>query len=233
MIISWKRASVVPVSLGVILAMALGGAASAAPNTSLSQTITAGTLSTDILDASRAAVASPSVAMSAKNFSFDCQAAGSASSGTFGATGQRLYVTNSNAANNGWTLTVAATAGATATWANGGSTAFMDFNDPSGTTPGCTDGADAGAYAGQMSIDPSVSTLTADCAACTVANVSKGSSSSYNEGTTDSIALLNAAAASDDIWRGYLTGVGVRQSIPAETAAGTYTINLTLTSTAQ
>ena len=205
----------------------------AASNSTFNQTINAGTLSTDILDASRVTVASPAVTMSAVNFSFNCQAAGSASSGTFGSSTQRIYVMNPNGANNGWTLTLAATGGATAKWANAGSTNFIDYNDPTGTTAGCSDGADAGdTVAGQMTVDPSVGTLTADCGSCTTTNVSKGSSASFNQGTVDSITLLNAAASSDDIWRGYLTGVDIKQTIPAETPADSYTVNLTLTATA-
>jgi hypothetical protein len=210
----------------------ISGVTFAASNSDFSQTINAGTLSTDILDSVRAAVASPSVAMSAKNFSFDCQAGGGGSTGTFGSNTERIYVNNPNGANNGWTLTIAATSGATSTWENAGSTSFIDFNDPTGATAGCSDGADADSSAGQMTIDPNAGTLTADCATCTTTNVSKGSSSSFNQGTTDNITILNAAASSDDIWRGYLTGATVNQTIPAETAADTFTINLTLTATA-
>lgn len=210
----------------------ISGVTFAASNSDFSQTINAGTLTTDILDASRAAVASPSVSMSAKNFSFDCQAGGSASTGTFGTNTQRIYVNNPNGANNGWTLTIAATSGATARWANGGSTAFIDFNDPTGTTAGCSDGVDADSNSGQLTINPSAGTLTTDCGSCTTSNISKGSSSSFNQGTTDNITLLNAAASSDDIWRGYLTGATVSQTIPAETPADSFTINLTLTATA-
>ena len=204
----------------------------AASNSTFNQTINAGTLTADIMDASRVSVGSPSVSMTAKNFSFNCQAGGSASTGTFGSNTERAYVSNGNAANNGWTLTVAATGGATARWQNGGATQFIDFNDPTGTTAGCSDGADADTTSGQMSLDPSVGTLTADCATCSTANVSKGSSASFNQGTVDSITLLNAAASSDDVWRGYLTGVGVTQTIPAETPANSYTLDLTLTVTA-
>ena len=48
----------------------------------------------------------------------------------------------------------------------------------------------------------------------------------------DSVTLLNAAAASDDIWRGYLTGVGMSQTIPAEQPADSYSVNMTLTAAA-
>ncbi len=202
-----------------------------AANTSdLTQSITTGTLSTDILDASRVTVASPSAALGAKNFSFTCQSGGSASTGTLGTNAQRMYVTNPDGADSGWTLTIAATSGATARWANGGVNQFFDFNDPTGS--GCTDGGDADSSAGQLTIDPNAGTLTADCSSCTTANVTKGSSAAFSQGVTDSITLLNASAASDDVWRGYLTGATLSQTIPAEQAADSYSINLTLTTTA-
>lgn len=203
-------------------------AAMAANNSTFNQTINAGVLSTDILNASQATVASPSVTMGAKGFSFSCQSGGGASTGTFGTSSERIYVTNPDGADNGWTLTLGATSGATAVWTAGAET--FDFND--GGASGCTDGADSDAKGGQLTVNPSAGTITTDCTSCTATNVTKGSSTAYAEGTTDSVTLLNAAAGSDDIWRGYLTGVGLSQTIPAETAAGAYTVNMTLTATA-
>lgn len=208
----------------------LGGVVFAASDTDFSQTITAGTLAADIKDNSRVTVANPAVALSSKSFSFDCQSGGSASTGTFGTNTERIYVSNGDAADSGWTLALAATGAITDRLANGGATSHIDFNDPGGS--GCTDGGDADSTAGQMTVDPSVGTLTADCASCATTNVTKGSSTAFSQGTTDSITVLNAAGTSDDIWRGYLTGASVSQTIPAETPADTYTINLTLTATA-
>jgi hypothetical protein len=228
-----KRRSVAFVIAAFFVVLSISAAVSAANTPTLNQTINAGTLTTDILDGSRVAVASPSANMSAKTFSFDCQYGGSASTGTLGSTSERLYVINPNAAINGWTLTMAATSGVSARWQNGGATRYIDFNDPTGANPGCSDGADAtDTTAGQLTIDPSVSTITTDCLTCLATNITKGSSTGYNQGTVDSVTLLNAAAASDDIWRGYLTGVGLSQTIPAEQPADSYSINLTLTATA-
>jgi len=207
-----------------------GTTVQAANNSTFNQTINSGTLATDIQDASRVTVTSPAIAMSAKTFSFDCQTGGSASTGTFGSNTERIYVTNPGGANNGWTLTLAATGGATATWANTGATQTFDFNDAGGS--GCTDGADADTRGGQMTVNATAGTLTADCLSCTTTNVSKGSSTAFVQGATDSVTLLNAAAASDDIWRGYLTGATVSQNIPAEQVPDSYTLNMTLTSTA-
>jgi hypothetical protein len=202
----------------------------AASNSNLSQTINAGTLTTDIRDNNRATVASPSVTMGAISYPFACLTGGSAPAGTFGTNTQRIYVDNPGNANNGWTLTLAATGGATTLWQNGGSTQNYDFNDPGGS--GCTDGGDADTRAGQLTVDPSVGALTADCASCATSNITLGSSAAYDQGTTDSITLLNAAAGSDDFGRWYLTGVNMSQTIPAEQAADSYTVNLTLTVTA-
>lgn len=195
------------------------GFAFAAPTPDLSQTINSGALATDILDNGGSPVATPSFAMPAQSFSFACQTSATSS---FGTDSQRLYVANPGAANDGWTLTVAATDGVSAAWENSGSTESFDFNDPSGS--GCN--------AGQMTVNATPGTLAADCTTCTTTNITKGSSAAFNQGTIDSITLLNASASSDDVWRGYLTGVNVSQTIPAETTPDAYSISLTLTATA-
>ncbi len=224
-----------PQFLAVVVAvLSVPAIALAASNSNFTQTINNGTLTTDIMDASRSPVANPSVAMSAKSFSFNCYASGTASVGTFGTNSERVYVSNGDAADNGWTLTVGATGGATSTWANTGATQKFDFNDPSGSTPGCSDGADAGdALGGQMTIDPSAGSLTTDCTSCTSTGVSLGGSAAFNQGTTDSITLVNAGSTSNDVWRGYLTGASISQTIPAEQVADSYSLSLSLTATAQ
>ena len=78
-----------------------------ASNTSnFTQTINAGTLTADIVDAGYSSVGSPTVAMGAETFSFSCQTA----NGTFGTATEQLYVSNPDAADNGWTLTMAGSA---------------------------------------------------------------------------------------------------------------------------
>ena len=221
--------SILSLFLMAVVANASVGNAKAASTPTFNQTINAGVLSTDILDASRVPVASPSVAMTTKSFLFSCASGASASTGTFGSGTQRIYVINPSGANNGWTLTMAATAGPTAVWSDGGTNTY-DFNDA--TTAGCTDGVDTDTKAGQLTVDPSVSTLTTDCTSCVATNVTKGSSAAFVETTTNSVTLLSAALASDDVWRGYLTGVTLSQTIPAEQPAASYTINMTLTATA-
>jgi len=216
----------------MVFVLSMGSSVFAASNPTLTQTITAGVLSTDILDATRTPVTSPTVTMSTKAFSFDCQAGINASSGTLGTNSERVYLINPSGANNGWTLTMAATAGATATWSNAGATNKFDFNDPSGAPAGCADGADTDTQSGQMTVDPSVGTLTTDCSSCTLTGVTKGASAAYSQGVTDSVTVLSAGATSDDVWRGYLTGGSIKQVIPGETPADAYSLNLTLTATA-
>lgn len=221
------------VLLWAIILLVFGAATSlyAANNTDLDQTINAGTLVTDIRDASRVTVANPAVAFSAATFSFDCLSGGSRPSGTFGVNAERIYVDNPDAADNGWNLTFAATGGATDDWDDGGGNNY-DFNDPGGAPAGCGDGGDADSEIGQLSVNPSVGTTTTDCLSCNTTGITLGSSSAFNQGTTDSITLVSAAAGSNDIGRWYFTNFDLDQTIPAEQPATNYSINMTLTVTA-
>ena len=187
-----------------------------------SQTINAGTLTTDIVDGSYVPVASPTVAMGAVTFSFACQPA----TGTFGTATENIYVQNPDAADNGWTLAVAPPL-TTNLWTVGGNT--YDFNDPTGA--GCTDGADADARGGQMTVDPTGGTLLiGQCASCATTGVSLGASAAYSEGVTNSVGLLSAAAGSDDIGDWRLRDIDISQQIPAEQpAAAGYAVSMVLT----
>lgn len=193
----------------------------ASATSNFTQTINAGTLSVDIVDGSYVTVASPSFAMTAATMSFSCQTV----TGTFGTASQVIYVKNPDAADGGWSVSLAASA-TTAVW--DGAASDFDFNDP--TTSGCTDSADADSVAGQLTVDPSAGTLAAgQCASCVTTNVTKGSSNAFVEGTTNSITVLTGAAGSDDIGDWKLTGVSLSQTIPAEQAAANdYDINMTL-----
>jgi hypothetical protein len=164
--------------------------------------------------------------MSAETFSFAC----GSSDGTIGTSSQQLYVQNPDAADGGWSLTIAASA-PTAVWESAG--IDYDFNDP--TSSGCADGAgDSDLLAGQMTINASVGTLSVGaCSTCSVNNITKGSSSAFSEGVLNSITLLTASSSSDDIGDWTLQGVSVSQTIPGEQpSASDYTISLTITVTA-
>ena len=206
-----------------------GGLQVFAANTSnFTQTINPGVLSIDIVDGTTyVAVGSPSVTFPATTFSFNCQTVTS----TFGTATQTIYIKNPDASDTGWVASIAGSA-VTAVW--DGAASDYDFNDPTGT--GCTDGADVGdTVGGQMTIDPSVGTLSAgSCLSCATTNITKGSSSSFSQGTTDSITLLNAAAGSSDIGDWKFTGVAISQKIPAEQAAASdYDINMVVSIVAQ
>jgi len=193
----------------------------ASPTSNFTQTINAGTLAVDIVDASYVTVGSPSVAMNAATFSFSCQS----STGTLGTATQQIYVVNPDAADNGWVVSIAASA-PTSFW--DGAAADFDFNDP--TTSGCADGGDTDSLIGQMTIDASGGTLAVGgCSSCVTTNITKGSSNAFSEGTVNSITVLTGAAGSDDIGDWTLQGVSLSQTIPAEQpAASDYDINMTL-----
>jgi hypothetical protein len=192
----------------------------AAATSTFNQTINPGTLTVDIVDASYVTVGSPSISMAATTVNFSCQTV----MGTFGTATEQIYIKNPDAADSGWTVSLAGSA-PTAVW-DGGAVDY-DFNDATGS--GCTDGADTDSLGGQMTVDPSGGTLAkGQCLTCGVTGVSKGSSDAFVEGTKNSITILSAASGSDDIGDWKLAGVSISQKIPAEIPVGSYSIGLTL-----
>ena len=191
-----------------------------------SRYITPATLGVDIVNASGASVASPSIAFSALTTSFTCQS----NSATLGTASERMRISNGTA-NELWTLSIAATGGVTANWSNG-STGQYDFNDTAGSPPGCSDGADTDSLPGRMSIDPStvnVSSLQYDCSA---AGVSKGSLAGFSQGVTDALTIATTSSSAIDNCDYDITDVTISQQVPAERPPGNYTINMTITVTA-
>lgn len=179
----------------------------ASNQTQLVAVINPGAVGSDIVDSSGNPVANPSVTMSSSPFSFDPQTA----TGTLGTSSQRVRVTNAtNVA--AWSLTIAATSGNTSLWSSGSNT--MDFND-TGT-------------AGRLTIDASGSTVT-PTNTYTNTGLTKGSLTSFTQGTTDSITLLSASSSADRPGRWDIMGVALSQYIPAYQAPGSYTINMSLT----
>lgn len=172
----------------------------------LSQSITNGTLSTDVRDGSNVVVGSPSFSLSAVNVSTSQQS----STGTFGTATQRISVDNPGGANNGFSLTLNATVPGTGVWNDGASHTY-----PYNST----------AALGRLTVDPSVSTWTANTG--TTTSITKGTSAAFTSSTP--ITLATTSAALEDIWNGYVTGIGLTQTIPANMPAGTYTISMTQT----
>jgi hypothetical protein len=115
---------------------------------------------------------------------------------------------------------MAATGGATATWASPGPPAHSyKFNDSAGS--GCTNG--------QLTVNPAVGTLTAQTN-CTTTSVSKGSSTAFTGSTAATLLNASSPAQIDCYWE--LINIGLSQKIPAGQLGGNYTINMTLTITA-
>jgi len=181
-----------------------------------------GTLAADIVDDNNVSVTSPSAALSSTAITFACQTR----TGTLGATTQKVRVGNGTA-NGLWTLSIAATSGATANWSDGLNS--YDFNDASGAPAGCADGAgDADGLAGQLTVDPSLSTVSA-MSDCTGSGIVKGSSSAFSQGVINSITMLSSNSSAQPSCNYDATGFGLSQTIPAETPPSTYALSLTLT----
>jgi hypothetical protein len=180
-----------------------------------------GFLSVDVVNASDQSVASPSYAMNSLAYNFSCTTA----TGTIGQAVQKIRISNTTT-NPLWTLSIAPTGGPTQLWRNVGDTERYDFNDP--TSSGCSDGGDADAYAGQLSIDTSAGSLAPE-AGCSASNISLEANTSFSQGLLDAleIATSNGSADPDCIWD--LTGAALSQQVPAEQPLGSYSINLTIT----
>jgi hypothetical protein len=155
--------------------------------------------------------------MNTVDFSFNSQNV----TGTFGVASQKIRVENGTA-NPQWSLSLAASA-TTDLWNSAGTD--YDFNDP---TAGAGDGGDADSVGGQMTVDPSVSTITPQ-GGCSTTGLTKGSSTVFSEGVTDTVTLLTAGPSAETSCYWDITGIGISQSLPAEQpAASDYNINMVL-----
>ncbi len=178
--------------------------------------ITSGSLGVDIVDSGGTTVASPTMAMTTALLKLVYQTI----TGVFGTASEKIRVTNGTGA-SAWTLSIAATGGATAFW-NG--TVDYDYNDP---TASAGDGGDADSLGGQMTIDASGATITPE-GGCATTGITLGSSSAFNQGTTDSITLASADGSADTSCYWDITDIDISQTIPAEQGVGSYEIDMTL-----
>lgn len=181
-----------------------------------------GTLGSDILDSANNSIASPIAALSGVVAGNSCQT----SLGTLAANGDKIRVSNTTA-NAPWTLSIAATTGPTAVWSSGTNT--FDYNDP--TSSGCGDGGDADLVAGMLSINPSTSTIT-PATGCATTGISSGSNTAFSEGVTDALTIASASSAADYDCYWDIANIGLSTEIPAYQTPGMYSLNLTLTVTA-
>jgi hypothetical protein len=173
----------------------------------LTQQITAGNLSTSILDANGDEVASPSFAMSAATVSNEQQSV----NGTFGTNSQRITVDNPQAAET-WTLSLNVAEPGTSEWTSGSDSYAYNDSAPNG----------------RLTVDPSTGTITVLIGDST--GISLGSSASFSG--TSPITLMSADNTSSPVWNGYVTGITLTQTIPAGQPAGSYTLDMVQTVTA-
>lgn len=203
----------IAVSTIAIIAFSISSAyAQTTTDSEVTQSITNGVISTSIRDESGVIVPTPTFAMSAVVVSTSQQT----STGTFGSNSQRITVDNPNGSLTGgaWTLALNATIPNVSGWTSGSDT--YAYNGATAT-------------AGQLTVDPSDGTLTAVTGGVT--GVSLGTQSTFSGSTPISLVVASSAAAS--IWNGYVTGVGLSQTIPPSQPAGSYTLDMTQTVTAQ
>ncbi len=189
----------------------------AANTVQFSLVISAGSLTVDIRSTGTgASVASPQIAFSNRNFS----AGGQSAAGILPAIGQEIFVDNQDSADSGWTLSIAPTGSdRNATWVGANAaTNTLTINSPTG---------------GLLTVDPSaavISSVNPTGVTCNTDGVSRESSANFT--SVDSITLLTATSASDDICQYTLSQVDLTQTIPANQAADSYSLGMTLTTTA-
>ncbi|MEK7145908.1 MAG: hypothetical protein AAB802_01870 [Patescibacteria group bacterium] len=218
-----KHFALLPFISGMLLFMqVMSVMASSTP--SLSQVITDGTQTIDIVDGSGTTVGSPAFSLSALGFSFSSQT----STGTLGGSTQKIRVYNPTA-DATWTVSMAATSGTSAVWSGSGTS--YDFND-SGTDG--SDDADSDSKGGRLTVDASVSTVAGvpDDSTCSPSTgISKGSSSAFQEVATavSSITLLTGSASATTYCRWDLTDVSLSQVVPESQPSDTYSLGMTLT----
>lgn len=185
-----------------------------------------GTLSVDIVDSGGAPVSNPSVGFSSISTLFTC----AETNANLGTTSQKIRISNQTA-NGNWTLSIAPTAGPTSLWNNAGNTKHFDFNDTTGTTPGCDDGSDLDSFIGKLRVEPAASNVAYQTG-CSSTGLVVGTNQDYDQGSVDSIPLIVASSANTQCYWD-ITGITLRQMVPSEQDPDSYTLGLTLTITAQ
>ena len=182
-----------------------------------------GSLDIRFADATNATLTNPttvfSVAMTSKTASTKTAKLSNNSS-------QQLEVANS-LSTTGWSVSLAATGGPTAKWAQTGGTANYAFNNTN-------------ADQGQLSVDLSSSVFTASGStplgqACTTAGLSYGAGGAFVAGTAsaNSVTLATASSGSGLTCLFKLQNITLKQTIPAYQKPGTYTLPVTVTVVAQ
>lgn len=206
-----KKIAIATMAVGAVVAFAPIASAANTANSRLTQVINPGTLSTSITNASGSPVSNPAFAMSAVSVSTAQQTA----TGKFGSETQRIVVDNPGGANNGWTLTLNATTPGTGKWTGAGSAGYA-YNSPAAAN-------------GQLTVNPQVGSVNPGTGYNNT-GITLGTQATFSGSTP--VTLVTAAAGSQDIWNGYFKDIDLSQTIPANTPAGTYTLQMTQTVTA-
>lgn len=204
-----KKISALVAVAALIAAVAVPSAAQAALSPSLSQVINAGTLSVDFVDGSNVSIASPAVSFGAVNFDFACQDG----TATLATSSRKLQI--KNPVSGGVKVDINAQTPATDTWSDGGTNSYK-YNDATGS--GCTNG--------QLTVG-SDGTFTKTAGAGTPTVTTPGGAFT---GTT-SVTLVNNTGTVP--YNADVTGYTLTQKIPAEQAAGTYSLPMVVTYVAQ
>jgi len=167
----------------------------------------AGFLSIDIVDGSDVSVPSPSVQFTNAIFNWVT----TQTTATLGVTTEQIKVSNFTATSE-WTLSIAATDGASDIWDSG--TNSYSYNGTQSE--------------GRLLVDPSTLTITPG-GTCSSTGISTQSSAYFVSGSVDSINLLIAGGTAETSCDWYITGIDLTQDIPAQQAIGSYSIGMTLT----
>jgi len=191
-------------------------------------TTASGVVSVDIVNASGGLVGSPSYGFAGALVNTLCQT----TTGTLGTSAQRFRVSNHMAAGTGWSLSIAASAGATDAWSRQDNAAHYDYNDPSGSPPGCGSGSDGDGLAGQLTLSPGAAAIAPE-SGCSNTGLSLGSTAGYSQGVVDNITLLTASSGVDAGCYWDVTGIAASQAIPPAQAPGNYSMTMTATVVAQ
>lgn len=186
-----------------------------------------GAVSVDIVDASGVSVSSPSYSFANVDIGMSCQT----TTATLSNSSQRVRVTNSMTS-GGWSLSIAATDGATAAWVRDDTAQHYDYNDPSGSPPGCGSGSDGDGIAGQLTLSPGASTITPQ-SGCSATGLSRGSTAGFDQGNTDVVTLVTASSGADLGCYWDITGITASQTIPPTQFEGHYSLTMTVTVVAQ
>lgn len=171
-------------------------------------------------------VLNPSFAFPLLPFSHSCQS----SELSLDTGSSRLRVSQLGNAGAGWNVSMAPTGGDTALWSNGDSSHHYDFNDDSGSPPGCLSGSDGDTYAGQLSLNLSTASFV-PVPSCSTSGISIGPVMSSYTPTLGSLTVFSANSTAQRNCYFELAGVRLRQTIPPSQAPGNYSINMTVTVT--